>query len=230
MERAVLLIDDGKEQKQVLKNIKTHLNVSESINLTTRFINPNDREFWDEFKDPDINKLIEGINKELRSIKPSLVVVDQFYSGNDKFKGLDVIERLRTISKFKNCSIFLISGKRDAIIREIFTSVTFSDTEKVNKLAKIIGFKIDRFLDKNFKDEAIKLLKKSNLEAILPTKLRNYEGENAVINNFSPKYNTLTFEELAGKIEDSDEEVPRILDEIFDLTLSHYVKINEKLQ
>lgn len=230
MERAILLIDDGKEQKQVLQNIKTHLNANESINLTTRFINPNDREYWDESKDPDIDKLIAGINKELSSIKPSLVVVDQFYSGNDKFKGLDVIEKLRSVSKFKKCSMFLISGKRDAIIREIFTSDTFSDNQKVNQLAKIIGFKIDSFLDKNFKDEAIKLLKKTNLDEILPTKLRNFEGEGAVINKFSPKYDTLTFEELASKIEDSDKEVPGILDEIFELTLSHYVKINEKLQ
>lgn len=230
MERAILLIDDGKEQKKVLQNIKTHLNANESINLTTRFIDPNDREFWDESKDPDIDKLLAGINEKLRSIKPSLVVVDQFYSGNDKFKGLDVIEKLRGISKFKNCSIFLISGKRDAIIRDIFTSDAFSDNQKVNQLAKIIGFKIDSFLDKNFKDEAVKLLKKSNLNEILPAKLRIYEGEGAVINKFSPKHSTLTFEELAEKIENSDDEVPSILDEMFELSLSHYVDINEKLQ
>ncbi len=230
MEKAILLIDDGKEQKQVLQNIKTQLFNNESINLTTKYINPNDREYWDENKDPDIDKLIGGIIKGLVSIKPNLVVVDQYYSDNDKFKGLDVIAKLRGISKFKKCSFFLISGKRDAIVRDIFTTTSIPVNQKVNLLAKIIGLKIDSFLDKNFKDEAIGILKKSSLDEILPSKLRNYEDENAVINQFSPKYNTLTFSELADKIEESHADVSNILDEIFELTLSHYVHINEKLQ
>jgi hypothetical protein len=104
-----------------------------------------------------------------------------------------------------------------------------SDGDKVNSLAKLIYLKIDRFLDKDFKSDAIDYLKQTKLDEILPSKLREYEGENAVINQFTPKFNTLTFSELASKIESNAPETKNILDEMFDLTLSHYAIINEKL-
>jgi len=50
-----------------------------------------------------------------------------------------------------------------------------------------------------------------------------------VINCFSPKYKTLSFSELADKIDGDDLETRRILDEMFGLTLSHYANIDEKL-
>lgn len=230
MDKALLLIDDGHDHLRVLDNIANHLLRNESINLTTKYIDPNNRKYLDEEQDPSIQKLIEGIKEKLDSIKPDLIVVDQFYSGNNDYKGLDVIEELRKINKFKKCEFFLISGKRNAIVRDIFAAPGDTDETKVKRLAKIIDLKITSFLDKNFKDEAIGLLKKRNLNEILPSKLRNYEGENKSIHRFSPKYSKLKFEELADMIEGDSIEVSEILDEMFDLTLSHYSNINEKLQ
>ena len=229
MEKSLLLIDDSKDHIGVLDNIKNHLYRNETISLTTKYINPNDRKYLDEELDPDIDKLINGIKNKLFSIKPNLIVVDQYYSGNEKYKGIDVIENLRNIPKFKKCSIFLISGKRDKIVKEIFSNEKITDSDKVKQLAKLINLKITSFLDKDFKDEAINILKQLKIEEILPTKLRSYEGDNAIINKFSPCYSTITFSELADKIENSHPESITILDEIFDLTISHYVKINEKL-
>ncbi len=230
MDKALLLIDDGHDHLRVLDNIAKHLLRKESINLTTKYIDPNNREYLTEEHDPSIEKLIQGIIDKLKSIKPDLIVVDQFYSGNKDYKGLDVIEELRKINKFKKCDFFLISGKRNAIVRDIFVDTENSDETKVKHLAKIIDLKINSFLDKNFKDEAISLLKKRNLNEILPSKLRDYEGENNTFHRFSPQYGSLTFEELADMIEGDDTEVSEILDEIFNLTLSHYSNINEKLQ
>ena len=230
MEKTLLLIDDSRDHIGVLDNIKTHLTRNESISLTTKYINPNDREYLNDELDPDIEKLVKGILEKLNSIKPNLIIIDQYYSGNDIYKGLDVVEKLRSISKFKKCSIFLISGKRDKIVREIFAAEGIEDSEKVKSLAKLISLKIDSFLDKDFKNEAIGYLKQTKLEEILPSKLRNYESDNAMINRFSPKYSSITFSELADKIDESHSEAKEILDEIFELTLSHYVKINEKLQ
>lgn len=227
MEKVLLLIDDQNEHLVVLDNIKSILK-TESILLINKYINPNDRIFWDDNRDPDINKLISGIINELNSLKPNLIIIDQYYSDNNKYKGIDVISRLREIPKFQKCSIFLISGNRRRIIKEIFNS-NITDDDKVAQLAKIINLKIDSFLDKDFKSEAIKHLKLTKLNDILPTKLRNYEGENAIINKFSPKYRTLKFSELADIIESDSTEAKEILDEIFGLTLSHYVEINEKL-
>jgi hypothetical protein len=229
MEKALLLIDDTKEYVGVLENISKHLYRRESINVTTKYLNPNSREFFDENKDPSISKVLAGISKKLSSLKPSLIIVDQYYSGNDNFNGLKVIEELRKISKFKSCPIFLISGKRDKIVRDIFNSEGANGKEKVKLLSKIISFKIDQFLDKNFKDEAIQLLKENNITDILPTKLREYENENAHINIFSPKFRTLSFSDLADLIENNHPDSVSILNEIFDMSLAHYISLNENL-
>lgn len=230
MEKALLLIDDGRDHLSVLNNIKAHLKREEGISLTTKYVNPNNRTYLNQDQDPDITILVNGIIQKLKSIKPDLIIVDQFYSGNDDFQGLDVIRELRQVNKFKQCDFFLISGKRDAIVRDIFTRNSNTDSEKVKKLAKIIELKINSFLDKNFKSEAISLLKQKGLDNILPQKLRSYEDDNAVINSFSPKFSQLTFEKLAEIIEGKEEKASDILDEMFDLTLSHYIKVNEKLQ
>lgn len=229
MEKTLLLIDDSQDHIDVLDNIKSHLRTNESIDLITKYINPNDRAFWNEERDPDINKLIVGIQMVLKSIKPNLIIVDQFYGSNDKFKGIDVIQRLRDIPKFQKCSFIIISGRREQIIRDIFETEGLNATTKVNNLSKLINLKIDSFLDKDFKSAAIQYLKHSKLDEILPEKLRNYEGENTVINCFTPKYSTLTFSELADKIEGDAPEAKEILDEMFGLTLSHYFSIDEKL-
>jgi CheY-like chemotaxis protein len=229
MEKTILLIDDNKEPKGVLDNIKSHLSHKESISLNANYIDPNDREYWNEERDPDLDKLIVGIKNKLKSMKPNLIIVDQYYSGNDKFGGIDVIRKLRDIPKFQKCSIFLYSGNRQKIVREIFEAEGIDGSTKIRSLAELISLRIDKFLDKNFRDEAIEVLKQTSLNDILPTKLRNYEGENAVINCFSPKYKALSFSELADKIDGDDPEARRILDEMFGLTLSHYAYINEKI-
>lgn len=228
MEKSILLIDDGVEHIQTLQSIKKYLSESESISLVTKYINPNDRAYLDDDKFPDLKKLIDGIQSKLASIKPNLIVVDQYYSDNNKFKGLDVIEELRLIPKFRKCSIFIISGNRKRIVSEIFNAAV-DESEKVNRLAKIINLKIESFLDKDFKSDAIKYLKQTKLDEVLPTKLRDYESENPIINRFTPKYNTLTFSELADKIEGDTPDAKEILDEMFGLTLSYYASINEKL-
>ena len=229
MEKALLLIDDTKEYIGVLGNISNHLSRRESVNVTTKYLNPNSRDYFDENRDPNLNKVLLGVSKKLSSLKPSLIIVDQYYSGNDNFDGLKIIEESMKISKFKTCPIFLISGKREKIVRDIFTIEGVKDKEKVKQLSKIISFNIDQFLDKNFKDEAIALLKNNNITDLLPTKLREFENETAQINTFSSKFKTLAFSELADLIENNHPDSVKILDEIFDMTLSHYISINEKL-
>ena len=229
MGKVLLLIDDSQDHIGVLDNIKSHLRSNESIDLVTKYINPNDRAFWNTVKDPDLDMLIKGIQFELKTLKPNLIVVDQFYGSNEKFKGIDVIQKLREVPKFQKCSFIIISGRREQIVRDIFEEDGITDSKKVNNLAKLINLKIDSFLDKDFKSEAIHYLKQSKLDEILPSKLRDFEGENIVINSFSPAYNPLTFSELADKIEGDAPDAKDILDELLGLTLSHYVSINEKL-
>lgn len=229
MEKVLLLIDDSQDHIGVLDNIKMYLRSNESIDLVTKYINPNDRAFWNSEKDPDLDMLITGIQFELKTLKPNLIVVDQFYGSNEKFKGIDVIQRLREVPKFQKCSFIIISGRREQIVKDIFEKEGITDSKKVSNLAKLINLKIDSFLDKDFKSQAIHYLKQAKLDEILPSKLRDFEGENGVINSFSPKYNTLTFSELADKIEGDAPDAKDILDELFGLTLSHYVSINEKL-
>jgi len=162
MEKSILLVDDGVEHIQTLESIKSYLSENESTTLVTKYINPNDREFLDDDLYPDLGKLIRGILTKLHSIKPNLIVVDQYYSDNIRYKGLEVVEKLREISKFQKCSIFIISGNRKKIVKEIFEG-DLEESEKVNRLAKLINLKIDGFLDKDFKDEAIKQLKQRKL-------------------------------------------------------------------
>jgi CheY-like chemotaxis protein len=231
MEKTLLLIDDSPDQKGVLENLSEHLRVREGINISNFYINPNDRPFLNDQKDPDLEKLIQGITQQLIGKKPDLIIVDLYYSDNELFDGLLVIEKLRLITKFRNCKIFLISGKREKVIRDIFENEKKDTKEKVKNLAKIIDFRIEKFLDKNFKDEAIESLKRKNIDNILPSKLRDFEKENEIkINLFSPRFKTLTLEELAEKIESNDPEASQILNEMFELTLSHYINIDEGLQ
>jgi len=227
MEKTLLLIDDSKELEASLDTLKAHMKSSESIILHPYYINPNDREFWNNEDDrvPNLNKLIQGINSTRHSMKPDLILVDHFYGADVKFNGFDVIKKLREIPKFKKCSIFIISGKREQIVRDL----VMDEAEMVKSLSNIISLQIDGFFDKDFRAEAIRLLKQSKLENILPTKLRDYDGDNAVVNCFTPKYKTLTFSELADKIEGDAPEAKEILDEMFGITLSHYANINEKL-
>jgi hypothetical protein len=227
MEKTIVLIDDTQDQKEILTNLVEHLRKKEGINALGEFINPNSKDYWNSSKDPDLDKIINGIREKLTDRRPDLIVVDQYYS-DISFTGIDVIEKLRSISKFKNCKIFLYSGNRDKIVREIFENDSLSTGDRVKKLAQIISYKIERFLDKDFKSEAINILKKVDIKDILPTKLRAIE--NGKINLFSSKYNQLTMAELADMIESNNPETSQILDEIFELTLSHYVKIDEGLQ
>jgi len=227
MEKIILLIDDSPEQKQVLENLAEHLRTKEGINVLTLYIDPNERDYLNEEKDPDLDKLVSGIEEKLKALRPNLIVVDHYY-GETSFTGLNVIERLRSIRKFSKSAIFLISGKRDKIIREVFENNEIPTDEKVKKLAKIIDFGIEKFLDKEFKSEAIESLKARDLKDILPSKLR--ELDNGKIHVLNPRYREYTMDQLANLIEANNSEAIDVINEMFDLTLSHYVKINEELQ
>ena len=226
MDKTILLIDDSVDQKSVLENLSEHLRRKEEINLITLYINPNERDLLDEKDNPNLDNLIEAAVKRLRSHRPSLVVVDHYYSDCD-FTGLNVIEKLRSIRKFQKCPIFLISGKRNKIVKEIFENKDFSDPQKVSKLSQIINFGINKFLDKEFKSEAIELLKKNNINEILPTKLREFE--NGKIHLFKGEYKEMTMSELADKIDSDDPKAPEVIEEVLELTLSHYLNIDEAL-
>jgi len=227
MEKILLLIDDSPEQKTVLENLAEHLRSKEGINVLTLYVDPNERDYLNDEKDPDLDKLVSGIKEKLRGLRPNLIVVDHYY-GDTSFTGLNVIEKLRSINKFRKSAIFLISGKRDKIVREVFEDEGIPTDEKVKKLAKIIDLGIDKFLDKEFKSEAIESLKTRELKDILPSKLR--ELDNGKIHVLNPRYRELTMDQLADMIEANDSEAQGIINEMFDLTLSHYVKFDEKLQ
>ena len=96
MEKTLLLIDDSPEQKTVLENLAEHLRTKEGINVLTLYINPNEREYLNEEKDPDLDKLVAGISEKLKGLRPNLIVVDHYY-GDSSFTGLHVIEKLRPI-------------------------------------------------------------------------------------------------------------------------------------
>ncbi|MCR9066973.1 MAG: hypothetical protein NXI00_23605 [Cytophagales bacterium] len=227
MEKTLILIDDSPEQKTVLENLAEHLRTKEGINVLTLYVNPNEREYLNEEKDPDLDKLVVGISEKLKGLRPNLIVVDHYY-GDSPFTGLNVIEKLRSIKKFSKSSIFLISGKRDKIVREVFEDEDIPTGEKVKKLAKIIDYGIEKFLDKEFKSEAIESLKTRDIKDILPNKLR--EIDDGRIHVLNPKYKELTMDQLADMIDANDTEAQVIINEMFDLTLSHYVKLNEGLQ
>jgi len=227
MEKTILLIDDEPIQKAVLESLAEHLRTKEGINVCTLYVDPNERGYLSEEQDPDLDKLVSGIEEKLRSLRPDLIVVDYYY-GSIPFTGLDVIEKLRSIKKFSKSSLFLISGKRERIIREIFEDEEIATSEKVKKLAKIIDFGVDKFLDKKFKNEAIELLKKKDIKDILPNKLR--ELGDSKIHLFTPRYRVMTMDQLADMIDANNPEAQGIINEMFDLTLSHYAKINASLQ
>ena len=224
MEKILLLIDDSPEQKTVLENLAEHLRTREGINVLTLYVDPNERDYLNDEKDPDLDKLVSGIAGKLKGLRPNLIVVDHYY-GDTSFTGLNVIEKLRSIKKFSKSAIFLISGKRDKIVREIFEDEKIPTDEKVKKLAKIIDFGIDKFLDKEFKSEAIESLKTRDLKDVLPSKLR--ELDNGKIHVLNPRYRELTMDQLADMIDANDSEAQSIINEMLDLTLSHYVKFNE---
>lgn len=227
MEKALLLVDDSKDHLGTLEQIKNKIK-QEFINLTVKHIDPIHKDYWNEDKNPTIEKVLKGIEDKLKGIKPNLIIVDQFYSDVPTFKGIDIIERLRKMPKFKKCTIFLISGKRKKIVQDVFDDKK-TDKDKVNKLAKLINLKIDSFLDKDFKSEAIRILKQRNINEIFPSKLRNYENDDLKIHTFPPKSKSYTLEDLADKIENDDDEVNDILNEMFDMMLAYYTKIDEKL-
>lgn len=231
IEKVLIVIDDSPEQKKVTESIAEHLRRKEQINTLPIYINPNDRPYLDDLKDPNLDNLISGIISKVTNLKPSLVIIDLYYSDNEIYNGLDVVKKLRELAKFKKSTIFLISGKREKVVREIFLAPDKADAEKVKKLAQIIDYRIERFLDKNFKDQAIESLKRINLNEVIPTKLREFEEDKKVrINLFSPKFKSLTLKELADKIELDDPEGPTIINEMLDLTLAHYQNIDAKLQ
>lgn len=227
MEKSLLLVDDSADHIAVLENISNHLREKEGINLSTYYLNPNDRVFWDEEKDPDLDLLVQGVKKELSTILPSLIVVDYYYSGAD-FNGLNLIEKLRESSKFRKSPIFLISGRREAIVREIFAK-EIKESRKVAELSKILKLRIEQFLDKSFKNEAIEVLKRISVSDSLPEKLREYEDKMVNLHLFSPRYRKLSVEELADMIDSDSDQAHEILNELFDLTLNHYINIDGKL-
>ncbi|WP_111672696.1 hypothetical protein [Algoriphagus litoralis] len=227
MEKTILLVDDTISQKDVLNDLIKNIRRSEGINVIGHFVNPNNRNFWNDNKDPDIDKLTAGIAFKFTDSIADLIIIDQYYS-DLTFNGLDLISKLRNIPKFKNSEIFLYSGKRDVIVKEIFNNQSLSDAMKVANLAKLINLRISQFLDKDFRSEALRSLKKVKLDNILPGKLRNVEE--GKIQSFSPRYREIPMGQLADMIESNDMDSGNILSEIFDLTIAHYVKLNEGLQ
>lgn len=226
MTKGVLLIDDSQDHTGVLTNISDHLRANESIYITTRYINPIAKPYWDENKDPSLENVLTAIKSAFTTLSPGLIIVDQYYSDTNNFDGLHLISKLREVAKFKTCPIFLISGKRDKIVRDIFTNVDKSESDKVNELSKIIGYGISRFLDKSFKDEAIEVLKHRNLNEILPAKLREYENQGVKIRKFTPRFAEITLQQLADHIDSNSSEASAILEEMFELTLAYYAKID----
>lgn len=228
MNRIVVLIDDEPTVAGGLDIIKENLK-RKNIDVISHYINPIDDDFCNDDDDPILIKVIDGIKSCLKGVQPNLFIIDLSYSGGSEFDGLDLIESLRDLKKFKNTPILLSSGKRKAVVKKIFGNEDLTEIEKVNELAKLIDYKIDGFIEKNYKDEAIKLLQKVKIDDLLPSKLRNFECETANINIFSPILNTLTFSELADEIEGNEPIATEILNEMLDMTLSNYVEIDEKL-
>ncbi|RWY47476.1 hypothetical protein [Mucilaginibacter gilvus] len=229
MTKGLLLIDDSQDHTGVLTNISDHLRANEHINITTRYINPIAKPYWDDNKDPNVDNVLAAIRTEFLTLSPGLIIVDQYYSDTTSFDGIYLISKLREIPKFKTCPIFLISGKRDKIVRDIFTNGDKTETDKVNELSKIIGYGISRFLDKSFKDEAIEILKHRNLNDIFPAKLREYELQEIKIKKFSPKFSEFSLQQLADHIDSNSSDASSILEEMFELTLAHYAKIDAGL-
>lgn len=230
MTKGLLLIDDGTEHIGVLTNISDYLRANEQIDISTFHINPLDQPYWDENRDPSMGNVISAVKNKLSTYSPGLIIVDQYYSDVTSFDGILLISKPREISKFKTCPIFLISGKRDKIVRDIFSDNDKSDRDKVNELSKIIGYGINRFLDKTFRDEAIEVLKNKDLNSVFPEKLREYENQDLKIKRFTPKYSEITLSELADYISSGNSEAFNILEEMFELTLSYYVNVNDDLE
>jgi|GEM_PF-5430880 hypothetical protein len=224
MEKALLLIDDSREHVGVLTNITNYLKTNEGLVVDNFYLNPMDRPFCDSELNPNIDALIVGAVKKMEANMPALIIVDQYY-GDASFNGLQVIERLRGIPKFKNCPVFLISGKRESIVREIFDGKE-KDGDKVKSLSKIITLGISQFLDKTFRDEAINTLKKRDISVLLPKKLREYEPHDAKIQKLSAPFSKLTMSELADMMDSGAKETALLLDEMIELMLAFYVKID----
>lgn len=224
MEKSILLIDDSKDHIGILDVLVASLKKNEQIDLISKYINPIDRTVWDDEGDPQLAIVIKKIVDDLLTIKPDLLIVDQYYSGVG-FTGLDIIEELRKINKFKYCKIFLISGKREKIVRDVFENKKMSDKDKVEALSKIINFGITRFLDKSFQSEAIETLKRRQIHEIIPRKFMETENKDIIIPKLTRGNGKIRLGELALKIEENSLEGEQIFSEMIDLSVAFYSKV-----
>jgi len=229
MEKVILLVDDENESTAVLDGIKSNLKTN-NINVVAKYINPVDREFWDKNKDPQLDLVIKGIESSLKGKKAHLIIIDQYYSEGCDFTGLCIINRIRSIRKFKNTPIFLASGKRDKIVRTIFNNEVADENDKVDELSKLLNYKIEGFLDKDYRSKAIEFLKKETHNDILSTKLREYEDKGFYIHTFEGAHRKLHIKNIVNKIDENDTGVNIILREMIDLSLAHYINIEDELQ
>lgn len=226
MEKIILLIDDIKASVKGLETIKTSLK-KKQIEIISEYINPLDKKFWDENKNPILEKVINGIVSTLSNRSADLIIIDNYY-GDASFSGLKIIENLRNINEFKSTSIFLTSGKRDHIVSEIFNSEK-SDIQKVNDLSKLINYKIDGFLDKDYHSLATQFLMESSADKILISKLKKFKDKEVIINTFSGRHAKMNIKDLATKIENKETGSTALVEEMVDLTIAHYIDIENEL-
>ncbi|MEM9834397.1 MAG: hypothetical protein AAF944_27460 [Bacteroidota bacterium] len=221
-DRVIVVIDDNDQTKNVEERIVQHLK-KQGLEVKSIVINPNTQEFFNDNSDIDLDKLVNGIKQLAKGYHIDLIACD-YELGDKNVNGFTVIEKLRG-ERFKKCPIILYSGKEGKVIANIFDSPESNDDKK-QRLTKLIKCRITTFADRpNYPNEIIRNLKKVNIASILTRKLREYGSKRITsIETFS----TYTLNQIADKV-DISQTNEQLITEIIELTLAHYISINENI-
>ena len=92
-DKAYIIIDDNDQRQRMEQKIDNILR-PDGYKIKSFFFDPNDRDFWDEDKNMDLNKFMARLIYETNTYHINVIACDYEYSGNH-INGVHLIHHLR---------------------------------------------------------------------------------------------------------------------------------------
>jgi hypothetical protein len=221
-DKAYIVIDDESQTERMTNKIDKIIS-QDGYNIKSIYINPNDRDFWDNEKNLDLLKMISRIKELSRTHHINVIACDYNYSGN-KFNGMHVIYELRN-SHFV-CPVILYSGREADVANGILNTALDTNEKKVRYLEMLLKCRVDRFLQRDYYyDIVIEYLKKYyNYKDTVIKKMEEYPD--TIVKFDSGFFEDKTFSEIVKEIKKDTLQGNKFVAEILELAIANFAELN----
>lgn len=222
-DKAYIIIDDNDQRQRMEQRINKILK-PDGYKIKSFYFDPNDRAYWDEEKEMDLNKFMFKVSEETKSYHINVIASDYQFSGN-RYNGIDIIHQFRKANF--TCPIVLYSSNEEKVANELFNG-QLTNEEKIQRFLIILKCSIKQFLIRDTYYEAVvETLKKNyNMKEIVIKKMEEYSSLSIKFD--SGFYAGKTFSEILHEIKVDSLQGNKFISEILELSLAQFAKLNDQ--